>query len=49
MTSAPAWQRISVSNTATIDQYLKVTTTGTFTNAVFSVVFRRNQAAGVTF
>lgn len=49
VTAAPAWQRISVSNTTTIDEFLKVTTTGTFTNARFSVVFRRNAVAGVRF
>lgn len=42
-------QRLSVSNTTTVDQYLKVATTGTFTNAVFSVNFVRNQEAGIVF
>lgn len=42
-------QRISVSNTTTVDQYLKVATTGTFTNATFAVVFVRNSIAGQVF
>jgi hypothetical protein len=49
VTAAPAWQRIAVSNITTIDEFVKVTTTGTFTNAVFSVVFVRNKAAGQVF
>jgi hypothetical protein len=49
VTAAPAWQRISVSNTTTIDEFVKVTTTGTFTSATFSVVFVRNLVAGVVF
>lgn len=42
-------QRLSVSNSTTVDQYLKVTTTGTFTNAVFAVVLMRNPVAGQGF
>lgn len=42
-------QRLSVSNTTTVDQYLKVATTGTFTNAVFAVAFMRNLTAGIVF
>jgi hypothetical protein len=42
-------QRVAVANTTTINEFLKVVTTGTFTNAVFSVNFVRNQTAGVTF
>ena len=49
VSAAPAWQRIAVSNTTAIDRYLQVVTTGTFTNAVFSVVFQRFTVAGVTF
>lgn len=48
MTAAGA-QRLSVSNITTVDQYLKVTTVGTFSNAVFSVNFIRNLEAGVVF
>jgi hypothetical protein len=42
-------QRLSVSNTTTVDQYLKVATTGTFTLATFAVVFMRNLTAGQVF
>jgi hypothetical protein len=42
-------QRLAVGNTVTINQYLKVVTTGTFTNAVFNVVFVRNATAGIVF
>jgi hypothetical protein len=39
--------RQSVSNSTTVDQYLKVVTTGTFTYATFAVVWVRNQFAVV--
>ena len=42
-------QRLATSNSATINRYLKVITTGTFSNAVFAVVFVRNQTAGQVF
>lgn len=42
-------QRIAVSNTTTINEFLKVVTTGTFSNAVFAVVFVRNSVAGQVF
>lgn len=49
VTAAPATQRlVSASGTDTVRRYLKVNTTGTFSNAVFSVVFIRNLVA-VTF
>lgn len=41
-------QRIATSSSQTIERYLRVVTTGTFTNAVFSVVVIRNDTA-VTF
>lgn len=41
--------RGSVSNTTTVNQYLRVSTTGTFTYAQFSVVACRNPIAGVVF
>jgi hypothetical protein len=47
--TAPGAQRVAVSNTTSIDQYLKVVTTGTFSHAVFAVAFMRNQVAGVVF
>lgn len=45
VTAAPAWQRLATSGGLTIDEFVKVTTTGTFSSAVFSVVFVRNQVA----
>lgn len=42
-------QRLAVANTTTINRYLKVITSGTFTNAVFAVAFMRNPVAGVVF
>jgi hypothetical protein len=42
-------QRLATANTATINEFLKIITTGTFTWAVFNVVFVRNQAAGQVF
>lgn len=47
--AAPAVQRVSVANTTTINEFLKVVTTGTFTSAVFAVCFIRNYTAGVVF
>lgn len=41
-------QRVSVPNGTTLRRYLRVVTTGTFSNAVFSVVIVKNTAA-VTF
>lgn len=41
-------QRLATSGSTTINRYLKVITTGTFSNAVFLVVFVRN-ATAVTF
>lgn len=42
-------QRVVVSNVTTVDQFLKVTTTGTFSYAQFAVVFCRNSIAGQVF
>lgn len=42
-------QRVAIANTTTIDEFLKVATTGTFTYARFAVMFRRNEIAGITF
>lgn len=47
--TTPGAQRVAVANNVTINEFLKVVTTGTFTNAVFAVVFVRNQIAGVVF
>jgi hypothetical protein len=46
---SPATQRVSVANTTTINEFLKVVTTGTFSNAQFAVTFVRNPIAGVVF
>jgi hypothetical protein len=50
-TAANTFQRISVSNTTTVDEFLKVvtTTSGGFTYASFNVVIVRNQVAGQVF
>jgi hypothetical protein len=47
--TTPGAQRVAVSNSTTINEFLKVVTTGTFTSAVFAVVFVRNPIAGVVF
>ena len=47
-TAIGGWRAV-VSNTTTVNRYLEVTTTGTFTLATFAVVFIRNKAAGKQF
>src|SRR5262249_51731885 len=47
--TTPGSQRVAVSNATTINEFLKVVTTGTFSNAVFAVVFVRNLTAGIVF
>lgn len=42
-------QRLATSNSATIRRYVRAVTTGTFSNAVFSLVFNKNLTAGVSF
>jgi hypothetical protein len=42
-------QRIATLNTATIRRYVRVVTTGTFSNAQFLVNVSRNETAGVVF
>lgn len=42
-------QRISVANTTTIRRYVRVITTGTFSNVQFAVNFVKNEEAGVVF
>lgn len=44
-----AAQRIATVNTQTVARYVRVVTTGTFTNAQFAVTICRNPIAGVTF
>jgi hypothetical protein len=42
-------QRVAVSNVTTINEFLKVVTTGTFSSATFAVQFCRNLTAGIVF
>lgn len=42
-------QRIAIANNATVRRYVRVATTGTFTNAVFQVNMVRNAIAGQVF
>jgi hypothetical protein len=42
-------QRVAVSNVTTINEFLKVVTTGTFSSATFAVQFCRNLISGVVF
>lgn len=42
-------QRLATSNAATINEFTKVVTTGTFTNAVFAVMVVRNALAAQVF
>lgn len=42
-------ERLATANTATIRRYLRAVTTGTFSNAVFSVIVVKNENAGVVF
>lgn len=47
--ASPQTQRISIVNTATVRRYVRAVTTGTFSNAVFSVLLVKNECAGVVF
>lgn len=49
ITAAPFAQRVQVPNNTTINEFLKVVTTGTFTNLVFAVMVNVNPIAGVVF
>lgn len=42
-------QRIATANDATVRRYLRVVSSGTFSNAVFAVMVARNETAGVVF
>jgi hypothetical protein len=42
-------ERLATANTATVRRYLRIATTGTFSNAVFSVVIAKNPIAGQVF
>lgn len=45
VTAAPASQRLEGGRTATVRRYIRVITSGTFSNAVFAVGFTRNDVA----
>jgi hypothetical protein len=45
VSAAPAWQRLEGGRTATVRRYVRAITSGTFSNAVFNVVFARNYTA----
>ncbi|MGH6654060.1 MAG: hypothetical protein ACRDVE_02510 [Actinocrinis sp.] len=49
VTAAPNAQRVVVANTTTVDRYLRVSTSGTFSSATFAVALARNPVAGVSF
>jgi hypothetical protein len=49
MTAPNQSARGSISNTTTVNEFLKVTTTGTFTYAQFAVMINVNKIAGVVF
>ena len=50
-TSGPGWQRIALSNAATVRRYVRATTvtTGGFSNLQFAVILVRNPIAGQVF
>jgi Bbp16-like protein len=50
-TAGQTWQRIALTNTATLRRYVRATTitTGGFTSASFAVVLVRNPIAGQVF
>jgi hypothetical protein len=47
--TGPTWERIAIANNATIRRYVRVATTGTFSNAVFTVNCVKNEIAGQVF
>lgn len=47
--TAPGFQRIATGLTETVDRYVRVKTTGTFTNVSFSVNFVKNTFASESF
>jgi hypothetical protein len=49
LSSAPQAIRLATANNATIRQYVRVNTTGTFTYARFAVMYRRNPVANTNF
>lgn len=49
ITTAPQAQRLATANNVTINEFLKVVTTGTFSSLVFAVMINVNPIAGVVF
>lgn len=49
ITSAPQAQRVAIANNATVNQYLRAITAGTFTSFAFQVTLVRNKTAGQVF
>lgn len=49
VTAAPNGQRVAVANTTTVDRYLRVSTSGTFSSVTLAVALARNPVAGVSF
>jgi hypothetical protein len=49
VTASPNFQRIATANTATIRQYVRAVSTGTFTAVSYNVVLVKNQIAGQIF
>jgi hypothetical protein len=47
--TGPSFQRIATSNALTVERYLRVSATGTFTAALFLVQVMRNSIAGQVF
>ncbi len=47
--TAAGSERIATANTATIEQYLRINTTGTFSECTFAVIVVRNTIAGQVF
>lgn len=45
VTAAPTWQRIATAGTLTVERYLRVVTTGTFSNVQFGVSITRREVA----
>lgn len=46
---SPTFQRVAISNTATVRRYVRCVSTGTFSNAQYSVILVKNMNSGVVF
>ena len=49
MNGANVTERIATSNSQTVEEWLRIVTTGTFSNFVFAVAVVRNEIAGQVF